>query len=104
VSVPARLAVLALACALCMPAWAARYTVIIENFQFSPASLAVKRGDEVEWINKDIVEHTATAADGAFDSKALKSGRSWRWKAASAGRHAYVCALHPSMTATLEVK
>jgi plastocyanin len=98
------LAAIALAAVLCTPAWAARYTVTIENFQFNPPSLVIKAGDEVEWINKDIVEHTATVADRAFDSKALKPGRSWRWTAARAGRHAYACALHPTMTATLEVK
>ena len=99
-----RLAMLALAGALCAPASAARYSVTIENFQFNPATVLVKPGDEVEWINKDIVDHTATATDGAFDSKSVKPGKSWRWKASATGRHAYSCALHPSMAATLEVK
>jgi plastocyanin len=28
-------------------------TVTIENLQFSPAELAVRRGDRIVWVNKD---------------------------------------------------
>ena len=99
-----RVAVLALASLVFTPAYAERHTVTLDGFAFQPTMLQVKAGDEVEWVNKDIVEHTATARDGAFDSKLLKPGASWRWKATKPGRHAYFCALHPTMTATIEVK
>jgi plastocyanin len=99
-----RIAVFALAALLCAPAYAERHTVTLDGFAFKPATLQVKAGDEIEWVNKDIVEHTATARDGAFDSKILKPGASWRWKATRPGNHVYFCTLHPTMTATLEVK
>jgi plastocyanin len=99
-----RLAALALAGIACMPAYAERHTVAIEGFAFKPAALEVKAGDEIVWVNRDIVEHTATASDAAFDSKSLKPGSSWRWQAARAGRHDYTCALHPTMTGTVTVK
>ena len=84
------------------PAQAARHVVVIENMQFAPADMAVARGDEVVWINKDLVAHTATAK-GAFDSRALAPGRSWHYIARKPGRYAYGCAFHPTMKATLVV-
>lgn len=87
-----------------MPVFAATHTITMEGFAFKPATLEVKAGDEIVWVNKDIVEHTATASDGAFDSKPLKPGSSWRWKASRTGQHAYICALHPTMTGALTVK
>ena len=100
----ARLFALLFAALVCTPAYAERHTVTLDAFAFKPGTLQVKVGDEIEWVNKDIVEHTATARDGAFDSKLIKPGASWRWKATRPGSHAYICALHPTMTATLEVK
>jgi plastocyanin len=85
------------------PAWCATHTVTIEGMQFSPASLTVKRGDEVVWVNQDFVPHTATAAK-AFDSDNLPAGQSWRMTASKAGRYDYVCTLHPTMKATLVVE
>ena len=36
--------------------------VIIEGTAYEPAALTIKRGDTVEWINKDPFPHTVTAA------------------------------------------
>ena len=100
----ARITALLFAVIVCTPAYAERYTITLDGFAFKPATLQVKVGDEIEWVNKDIVEHTATARDGAFDSKVVKPGASWRWKATKAGSHPYFCALHLTMTASIEVK
>lgn len=78
------------------------HTVVIEHMQFSPPTLTVRRGERVVWVNQDLVPHTATAA-GAFDSRSLAAGASWSHVARQAGRHDYVCTLHPTMKGTLVV-
>ncbi|HET9025461.1 MAG TPA: cupredoxin family copper-binding protein [Burkholderiaceae bacterium] len=79
------------------------HTIAMEGMKFAPASLTVKRGDAVVWVNRDLVAHTATAS-GAFDSGPIAAGKSWRFVARAPGRHEYVCSLHPTMKATLVVE
>ena len=55
---------------------AAEHVVTIEGMRFVPATLAVRRGDRVTWVNKDLVPHTATAQSKAFDSGAIAAGAS----------------------------
>jgi plastocyanin len=80
------------------------YTVTIDASRFEPASLTVAPGDTVVWIKKDIIPHTATSPSGAFDSGELLLGQSWTYRPKQSGDFAYVCAFHPTMTATLRVK
>jgi plastocyanin len=81
----------------------ATHTVTIDGARFSPAALTVKAGDTIVWVNKDILAHTATAKDGAFDSKVIQPGKSWRYVVRRKGTSAYTCAFHP-MDGTLTVK
>ncbi|MDO8310966.1 MAG: hypothetical protein Q7T25_03405, partial [Sideroxyarcus sp.] len=39
-------------------------TVKIEKMAFTPAEINAKVGDTIEWINKDILIHTATVKGG----------------------------------------
>lgn len=89
------------ACALA--AQAGTHVVKIAGMQFAPAQLVVKPGDTVVWQNADLVPHTATAA-GRFDSKTIAPGKRWSHVMAKAGHYDYVCALHPTMKASIEVK
>lgn len=82
---------------------AATHTVTIEGMKFTPASLTVKQGDTVEWKNKDVVPHTATAP-GRFDSKNIPPGKGWSWKADAKGRIDYGCSYHDSMTGVVVVE
>ena len=82
---------------------AAVHTVVIEAMTFQPEKLTVRRGDTVVWINKDPFPHTATAA-GVFDSRSIPSGGSWKHPVGKPGTFPYVCTLHPTMNAVLEVK
>ena len=38
--------------------------VTMQNLVFSPSGAKAKVGDTVEWINKDILSHSATARNG----------------------------------------
>lgn len=81
---------------------AATHTVTIEGMRFVPDRLSVQRGDEVVWVNKDFVPHTATGP--GFDSRSIAPGASWTARVTKPGTHPYVCTFHPTMTATLVVR
>lgn len=74
-----------------------RHVVVIEKFGFSPASLTVKPGDSIEWVNRDIAPHTATALEGAWDSGELTRTRSASITVSELGTFEYICAFHPQM-------
>jgi plastocyanin len=94
--------VLVLLASCAAPSGAATVTIAIDGMQFVPASVALRRGDTVVWVNRDLVAHTATAAR-VFDSHAIAPGASWSYVVRNAGRYDYVCVLHPTMKATLQV-
>jgi plastocyanin len=83
---------------------AAGNAVTIQNFSFGPATLDVAVGTTVTWTNKDSTNHTVTANDGSFDSKAISSGTTFSQTFATAGTFAYHCSIHSTMTATITVK
>jgi len=80
------------------------HTVVMQSMEFRPAALTVSSGDTIVWVNKDIVEHTATSAAAGFDSKMIRPGQSWKYTIRTRGDVAYVCTYHPTMKATLKVK
>lgn len=75
------------------------HSVAIRGFQYAPAALTVAVGDTVVWTNEDVVPHTATAADKAWDSGSIGSKASGRVVIDREGTHRYVCAFHPNMKA-----
>jgi plastocyanin len=79
------------------------HVVVIDGMRFVPDTLSVKRGDRIEWRNKDLVPHTATAAK-VFDSGTIAANASWTHVARDAGTFAYLCSFHPTMTGTLKVE
>ena len=85
------------------PARAETHEVAIDWFQFKPRTLKVKPGDTIVWTNKDRMEHSATADDGAFDSKAIARNQQWSWVADKPGTYPYACSFHGTMHGTIEV-
>ena len=67
---------------------------------FEQENPGVKVGRE----NADFVPHTATARDGAWDSKSIDGSSAWRTVASAAGRHQYYCVFHPTMKAAVVVQ
>ena len=80
-------------------------TVAIKNFAFAPANLTVKPGTTVTWTNQDTDAHTVTShnAGGPLRSTALGTGKSYSYTFTKAGSYAYLCTIHPFMTATVTV-
>lgn len=79
---------------------AARIT--IADTDFAPATIAVHIGDTVAWANKDIVDHTLTAKNGAFDVVA-PVGKSGGFRLSKPGAITYYCRFHPNMVGTINV-
>ena len=79
------------------------HTVSMSEMRFEPGALTVATGDLIIWVNKDIVDHTATA-EGSFDSKVIAGGQSWSYRVRRRGDFAYVCTLHPTMKGVLRVR
>jgi plastocyanin len=78
--------------------------VVIQNFTFQPATLTVKVGTKVTWINRDDEPHTATDTEKRFGSKALDTGDRFSTEFTKPGTYNYYCALHPKMTGQIIVK
>ena len=71
-------------------------TILIKNFAFDPASITVKVGSTVRWVNQDSVPHRILFADGA-DSTVLAGSQSWSRKFDQDGTYDYACTIHPTM-------
>jgi plastocyanin len=102
---PGRLASIALAVvflSIAVPAQAATIEITMENLVVSPADVSAKVGDTINWINKDVFAHTATAKNGDFDVT-LPPKKSATLVLKKAGTVDYYCSYHPNMKATLKV-
>jgi plastocyanin len=86
-----------------IPAHAATIQITMENLVISPADASAKVGDTIEWINKDILAHTATARNGEWDVT-LPPRQSGSLVLKKAGTVDYYCRFHPNMKATLAVE
>lgn len=71
---------------------------------FVPDFLELQAGDTVTWVNRDFFPHTATAINGAFDSRIINGQGSWGMRINEKGEFTYVCHLHSMMKGTLVVK
>src|SRR6266850_3746101 len=88
--------------AIAVPAQAATIQITIENLVFAPAEVSAKVGDTIEWINKDVFAHSATARNGDFDvTMAPKKTVTSVLK--QAGVIQYYCRYHPNMKAVLTI-
>src|SRR6476659_6886842 len=94
--------VAALTLVMSVSADAATIQIVMENLVVSPAEASAKVGDTIEWINKDVFAHTATARNGDFDVTIApkKTATSVLKKA---GTVEYYCRFHPNMKAVLKI-
>lgn len=78
-------------------------TVEIKDMKFIPDSINVKKGDEVVFVNRDIVTHCVTEEKSkAWTSGMIPAGESYVWKAT--GSAAYTCAIHTVMKGKIVVQ
>jgi plastocyanin len=93
---------------------AARYVVVITEYGFEPAYLAVLPGDIIEWVNMATDGHTATSlqnqtgaagagAAASFDSGLLLAGERYKFQTAAEGTFSVVDGANQDNVATLVV-
>jgi plastocyanin len=92
----------ALSLGISVSAQAATIEISMENLEIAPAQATARVGDTVEWVNKDIFAHTATARNGDFDVT-LPPKKTATLVLKKAGTVDYYCRFHPNMKATLTV-
>jgi plastocyanin len=80
------------------------HEVVIRQLRYEPEALKATVGDTVQWLNRDLVPHTATEAGGRWDSGSIPPDGSWRTVLRTARRERYGCLFHPNMQARLEVR
>jgi len=83
------------------PAAGATIQVTIDKLVFSPDAVEAKVGDTIEWVNKDVIAHTATVKGGWEVMIPPKKSASLTLKAA--GTVDYFCRFHPNMKGHLDV-
>jgi plastocyanin len=93
--------------ALAAPASAAAATgkISIGNFTFAPASMQVRAGSSLTWVNEDDVPHTIVGSDkdSPLRSPALDTDDRYSVVLTRPGTYRYFCSLHPHMTGTVIV-
>ncbi|MGY3037864.1 plastocyanin [Bradyrhizobium sp. USDA 4354] len=89
--------------AMVVPAHAATIEITMEDLVISPAEISAKVGDTIQWVNKDVFAHTATARNGDFDVS-LPPTTSATSVLKKAGTVEYYCRYHPNMKAMLKVE
>ena len=76
--------------------------ITIQNLVNTPAEVSAKVGDTIEWVNKDILAHTATARNGDWDVM-IGPNKTAQVVLKKAGAVDYYCKFHPNMTGRLTV-
>ncbi len=90
-----------------LPAHATRspvtHRVVMEQFAFSPTVLHIRAGDSVEWLNRDLVPHTATHSDQRWQTEPLNRGEQVTITFETPGTETYGCRFHTAMQAQIIV-
>ncbi len=81
-------------------------TVIIDNYEFGPNKITVKKSTKVTWINQDQDRHNVKPDQETSEFKAgplLAKGEKYSVVFDTPGTFTYHCAPHPYMKASVEV-
>jgi plastocyanin len=77
--------------------------VIVDNFSFTPSTLAVPIGATVTWTNHDDIPHNVVSTEKKFASPVLDTDEKFSHTFAAAGSFKYYCSIHPRMTGRVVV-
>jgi plastocyanin len=84
-------------------AHAATIQIVMEKLGYVPAEAQAKVGDTIEWINKDILAHTATANAGSDWNVVIAPTKTEKLILQKSGTVDYYCKYHPNMKGRLIV-
>ena len=79
------------------------HIVEIKQMKFEPAEIRVRKGDKVQWVNKDITNHDVTEeSNKEWASSPLTTGQSWTLVVTESAN--YYCNLHQVMKGKIIVE
>lgn len=78
-----------------------QHVIEIRGFQYQALDSRPRPGDTVTWVNRDLVPHTATAADQSWSTAELKQGERGSIVVTEDMQAAYFCFYHPGMKGQL---
>jgi plastocyanin len=84
-------------------AHAATIQIVMDKLVFEPAETSAKVGVTIEWINKDILAHTATANAGDDWNVVIAPNKTEKLILRKAGTVDYYCKYHPNMKGRLVI-
>ena len=77
--------------------------VKITDLAFLPTEVTARVGDTIQWVNDDIVDHTATATKGGEWDVMIVAWKQAEQQLTRAGEIDYFCRFHPFMTGKITV-
>ncbi len=77
--------------------------ITIAGMAYSSPETHAKVGDTIEWINKDVVDHTSTEKKASLWNVSIAPGKSEKVVMKKAGTFDYYCRYHPNMMARVVV-
>jgi plastocyanin len=89
--------------AIAVPARAATIQITMQDLVFAPAEVSARVGDTIEWINRDVFAHTATARNGDFNVT-MPPKQTMSSVLSKSGTVEYYCRYHPNMKAVLKIE
>jgi plastocyanin len=78
--------------------------VIIDNFEFAPATLTVSVGTTVTWTNRDDDAHQVASTNDVFKSSPMDTDDKFTFTFTAPGTYSYYCKLHPQMKGQIVVQ
>jgi plastocyanin len=78
--------------------------ITIEDTQFKPDEVTIKKGQTVRWTNKDNRDHIIMAKDQSFKSENLRPGEKFEHKFTEVGTFDYICVYRPRMLGQVKVE
>jgi plastocyanin len=76
----------------------------MRNNKFRPHRVVVPLGRTVRWKNLDEAAHTVVTQNQMIRSKAILSGRTFRYRPRKRGRIRYFCTIHANQDGLLIVR
>lgn len=84
------------------PAVTEKNKVIIQNFNFIPNTITIKKGETLTWVNNDANPHFILGKDFMSGDLNIRDSFSYTFK--EAGTFQYTCSNHSEMKALVIVK
>lgn len=78
-----------------------KHIVTIYQMKFEPENIKVKKGDTIEWVNKDFVPHDITEISSKWASKPLSQGD--KFSKVITKDFEYFCSIHVVMKGSVAV-